>query len=149
MLNNKILKILLKTLTLIAVVGSVLSFYVFFMEMDYAPLSAPPPSEMIMTANILTYLLQLLMAYGLWNLYLFLQKNDSENLKKFGVILFIYTLLNVINNAVISVLFSWHLGENQRNISVNIDDMTLIFVGFSLLVIYLSNLLKSSKNGRV
>jgi hypothetical protein len=51
----------------------------------------------------------------------------------------------VFNGVVSSVLFSWHLGDGNRVVDVGVDELTFIFVSFALLVIYLSNLLKSSK----
>jgi hypothetical protein len=141
MFNNKLLKAALKTLTIIGIVVNISLFYLLFLvDIDYSQ-SGMPPYGMVTITNTLTYLLQLFLAYGLWNLYLFLQKNNTEHLKKFGVILLGYTLLKIINGAVSSVLLSWYLGENNRVVNVDIDETTLIFVSFSLLVIYLSNLL--------
>jgi hypothetical protein len=89
MFSSNGLKIALKILTIIAVTGNILFFYpLFLIEADYSQLGSPP-YEMFMLANTLSYLLHLFMAYGLWNLFLFLQKDGVENLKKFGVIFYL------------------------------------------------------------
>ena len=145
MLNSNTLRTILKILTIIGIVSNIALFYLLFLaDVDYSEFGTPS-QEMIIVSNILSYLLQLFMAYGFWNLYLFLQKNGVAYLKKFGVILLSYTLLKIVYGAVSNIILSWHLGANHRTVSIDVDETTLIFISFSLLVLYLSNLLKASK----